>query len=404
MVSLVFLYYTVIGPYLAIKNNDTYFRLLEHRPFVLIGWESALLAFLSILIGFQLVKTPKLQALPPILELNVNYANLGRILTIITMIGIIGLVGTGGLVNQFDVINASGASSLLGGGGAFRNYLMHSINLLVGASCFYLIATMKKKNQLPWLIFVFLFALAVFTRQGFRWRHVIIGMSLLAVFHLIKGKRINVVLLSALAVLGIIVMGFIESTRNYGSGLRYDTEQSLSGEDLFERGLGESSVFMTTGLLVAKTTIDNDFIGFDPVIQAIAMPVPRILWPGKPSGDYIKKIQDLYSWEHELAGIGVAVLNFGEYYLMFGFMGIVVGCLTLGLVFKVVWRWFLLNRDNPLAIVVYAVFFSYIYVIISRGYLPQVVMLFVFTVFPLYWIFRRKMKNLKRIQSVKQTA
>jgi hypothetical protein len=86
---------------------------------------------------------------------------------------------------------------------------------------------------------------------------------------------------------------------------------------------------------------------------------------------------------------------------MFGFAGLVIGCVLLGLLLKLVWRWFLRHRENPLAVVVYAVFFSYIYVIISRGYLPQVVMLFMFTVFPLYYIFRRHYSKLQ-ISSLKK--
>ena len=387
MVSLVFFYYTVIGPYFALKNDDTYYRLVEHRSFFLIGWQISLVALLSIILGFQLIKTPKIETpLPIVISFsNINYAKIGRTLTIITMIGIVSLVGTGGLVGQLDVLNSAGGSSLFGGGGAFRNYLMHSINLLIGASCFYLVATLNKKSQFVWFVFIFLFAMAVFTRQGFRWRYLILGMSLLATFHLIRGKKVNVFLLTGLAMLGIMFMGFIESTRTYGGGLRYNADDdALSNEELFDRGIGESSVFMTTGLLVAKTTFNDEFIGWDPIIQTIAMPIPRVLWPGKPSGDYIENIEDLYNENSEMAGIGAAILNFGEFYLMFGFVGVIVGCIVLGLLLKLVWRWFLLNRDNPLAIITYAVFFGYIYVIVSRGYLPQVFMLFMFTVFPLF--------------------
>lgn len=395
MVSLVFFYYTVIGPYFAIQNDTTYYRLLEHRPFFLIGWQISLAALLCIIIGFQFIKTPQIGVNSSTHDLDVNYAKIGRTLSIITMIGIVGLVGTGGLVNQFDVLNAAPGSSLLGGGGAFRNYLMHSINLLIGASCFYLVATMNKKSKVLWFVFIFLFAMAVFTRQGFRWRHVILGMSLLGTFYLMRGKKVNVFLFTGLAVVGIAFMGFVESTRTYGGGLRYDEGKAMSNEEYFDKGFGESAVFMTTALLVAKTTVGDEFIGFDPIIQAIVMPIPRVLWPEKPSGDYIRILVDLYSEEHALAGLGVAVLNYGEYYLMFGFMGVVIGCIVLGLLLKLVWRWFLLNRDNPLAIITYAVFFSYIYVILSRGYLPQVFYLFMFTVYPLFWIFRRQMKQLK---------
>lgn len=401
MVSLVFFYYTVVGPYFAVINNDTYFRLLEHRPFFLIGWEISLIALISIIVGFQVITVPKYGERTTILYLPFNYARVGQILWIVTILGIIGLVGTGGLVSQLDVFNPSYGSSLIGQGGAFRNYLMHSINLLVGAACLYLVATMNDKSKLIWFFFILLFAVAVFTRQGFRWRHIVLGMSLLAIFHLIKVKKINVIVLTVLAIVGVMAMGFIQSTRSYGRGLKVDTEQSVSGEDLLERGLGESSIFMTTSLLVAKTSLTDDYIGFDPIVQAIVMPIPRVLWPEKPSGDYLVKIRDLYSAAQDIAGAGAAILNYGEYYLMFGMPGLIIGCILLGIILKLVWRWFLLRRNNPLAIVAYAVFFSYIFVIISRGYLPQVFMLFMLTVFPLFWLFSRQMKLLKKMPAWK---
>jgi oligosaccharide repeat unit polymerase len=402
MVSIVFFYYAVIGPYFAIVNDNTYYRLIDHRSFFLIGWQSSLLAFMCIVLGFQLVKTPKTGHIKPSISLPIPYHKIGAVLAGITVVGIVGLVGTGGLAAQFDVMNpSSGSNSLLGGGGAFRNYLMHSINLLIGASCFYLLAFYRSKTWLPWLLFIIVFALAVFTRQGFRWRHVTLGMSLLVVFYMLRDKKINPAIFIGLGIVGIMIMGFIQSTRTYGRGLQYDESQQFTNEELIQTGFGESAVFMATGLLVAQTTLSDEFIGFDPVVQSVVMPIPRVLWPEKPSGEYLERIEALYSYEYERAGEGVAVLNFGEYYLMFGFAGLVIGCVLLGLLLKLVWRWFLRHRENPLAVVVYAVFFSYIYVIISRGYLPQVVMLFMFTVFPLYYIFRRHYSKLQ-ISSLKK--
>jgi oligosaccharide repeat unit polymerase len=265
----------VIGPYFAIVNDNTYYRLIDHRSFFLIGWQSSLLAFMCIVLGFQLVKTPKTGHIKPSISLPIPYHKIGAVLAGITVVGIVGLVGTGGLAAQFDVMNpSSGSNSLLGGGGAFRNYLMHSINLLIGASCFYLLAFYRSKTWLPWLLFIIVFALAVFTRQGFRWRHVTLGMSLLVVFYMLRDKKINPAIFIGLGIVGIMIMGFIQSTRTYGRGLQYDESQQFTNEELIQTGFGESAVFMATGLLVAQTTLSDEFIGFDPLCNPLSCPSP----------------------------------------------------------------------------------------------------------------------------------
>ena len=77
---------------------------------------------------------------------------------------------------------------------------------------------------------------------------------------------------------------------------------------------------------------------------------------------------------------------FGEHYLAFGWIGIIIGGFLLGWFYKKLWVWFQANSNNPVIVVVYAVTLSYAYVIISRGYLPQVTMLFFFSVYPIYFV------------------
>jgi hypothetical protein len=66
-----------------------------------------------------------------------------------------------------------------------------------------------------------------------------------------------------------------------------------------------------------------------------------------------------------------------------------MGGFLLGFFYKNLWVWFLANSDNPLVISAYAVTVIYLYVILSRGYLPQVTMLFFFSVYPVYYVIRK---------------
>ena len=130
-----------------------------------------------------------------------------------------------------------------------------------------------------------------------------------------------------------------------------------------------------------------DYIGWDPVVQAILFPIPRQLWTEKPSGEYIRIYEQLYGSGD--IGKGVAVMSYGEYYLAFGYVGVVVGYLLLGIGYKKLWLWMLANRSNEAAIILYCIAVCFMYVVISRGYLPQITMLFSFTVLPAYWLYKK---------------
>jgi hypothetical protein len=67
---------------------------------------------------------------------------------------------------------------------------------------------------------------------------------------------------------------------------------------------------------------------------------------------------------------------------MAGWPGVVTGYLLLGLLYRRIWNGFMVRRADPLVQVVTALALAYLYVLVSRGYLPQVVMLAVFTVLP----------------------
>jgi len=393
IVSLIFLYYTIIGPILSIVNDTTVYKLIDHRPYYIYAWKASLMSFICLIIGFNFKKTHDE-------EYNLNFNgndtlvyNLlfryGKSTLIISVVCLIVLSGVSGLSTQLNVFSSNGSFfSTNTGGGILKNYFMNGMNFLMMSSGLFLILVINDRKKVIYLLIVVILSLIIYTKLGFRWRHVVTSMSLFACYHLYLRKKVNLMLLAVLALIGIVAMGFIGVTRNYGAGLNTEQADDMSTEDLFLEGFGEASVFMTTGLLIHDLDSDQQ-IGLDPIIQSITMPIPREIWPGKPSGDYLDKIVGLYDRINPIAGLGVAITNFGEYYLMYGYTGVVIGSFLLGLLLKSIWNWFLKNRSNPFAIIAYSLFFGYLYVVISRGYLPQVFMLFMFTVFPAYYIFRK---------------
>ena len=91
--------------------------------------------------------------------------------------------------------------------------------------------------------------------------------------------------------------------------------------------------------------------------------------------------------------MGAAYLNFGEYYIMFGWFGIFIFNFILGFLFKRLWSWIKLHKEEPLALLLYVLNVSFIFMIISRGYLPQQFHLYMFTIFPLNAIYYFNLKK-----------
>lgn len=194
-------------------------------------------------------------------------------------------------------------------------------------------------------------------------------------------------------------MGIIGSTRTYFSGLKnLDRIENKSFGDLFVSGFSEAQTFQSTGLLIENVPISHDFMGLQAVYETVAMPIPRQLWQGKPSGESLDAMYSIYEYEVGSGDVstGAAILNYGENYLAFGWLGVIISAFILGILLRLVWNWYLNQKQNALAIVYIAVFNSFIYVIISRGYLPQVTINYFFTAFPIYLIYKYSKKVLSK--------
>lgn len=396
VVALVYSYYVIAGPIQAILNGETFFRFTEHREYVLQAWMLCLVSFGLILIGFNSGTSKIRRNIGFKKEVSTGVENVfGKRLFVLGFLFLLVIAGTGNLVRQVNFLDP-GYGGMEGYQGAFTNYFYHGVSFFIPAACFLLVGVLNKKENVIWLIIVVVLALAIYTRQGFRWRHVIIGLSLASTYYLYKETKPNPVLLGSLVIVGITVMGIIGLTRSYNRGLQLAEIEGRSQQELFWEGFGESQIFLSTGLLYERVPEVFDYIGFDPVIQSITMPIPRILWREKPSGDYIEIYNSLYGEVNY--GIGVAVLNVGEYYLAFGWVGVVIGSFLIGFFYGRFWDWFKNHRNDPIAIVFYSVGTAYLFMIISRGYLPQVVMLFFFTVGPAWYVWRVHQKRLRKAE------
>lgn len=391
-VAIILAYYTLIGPLRSLALNGALYRGLDHRDLLFWGWLGAVFFYGSLLLGFYWA--PK-SHVPRRLILTPNPERLHRLGQRLCQVGLIMFALVSG-TRLFALLNPLAAGQLIEGGfgddgvdvGAIANYFTYAVNFLIPGLCLMAAAWIKHRRHTFSLLLWLLTAIAIYTSLGFRYRLVLLVIPLLLLWFLGRARRPSIPVLALFLVIFVSVNGLIGLTRTYGRGLNLSAVEGQSTGDFFDAGFGESAVFFTTSGVIEQTPGRAPLIGPAPLVATLLFPIPRSLFPGKPDATYIyNATSQLYGGE--LFAKGSAFLNYAEYYLIAGWPSLVGLSVLLGWLLRRLWNWFLFRRNEPFAQALYLLTCSYLFMVISRGYLPQVLMLFAFSVAPLFWLYGR---------------
>jgi oligosaccharide repeat unit polymerase len=131
----------------------------------------------------------------------------------------------------------------------------------------------------------------------------------------------------------------------------------------------------------------------------IVMWIPRIIWSDKPIGsEYPVSVATKKSINDYVIDVaGISIPNIGEYYLDFGIFGVIFFSFLIGLICKKMIKFY--YSSSLYDIIVYAVFCGYLIQFINRGYIAQLITLFVFLFCPLllYRYYRYLCENKSRL-------
>lgn len=383
-------YYCLIGPLSTVFRGLTLDRGVDLRDAMVFAWAGAFIFFSSLIIGFRHIPQwiPR-RRFNPGFDPKAAW-KLGIRLNV-WAIALFGL-GTGpklfALLNPFtareSVIGASGGIDL----GAFTNYATLALNLLIPGTLLLWASWLNQPRRGAILLGWLLAGLGLFTSLGFRYRLVLLLAPMALLWYLVRQRRPNLWIVSGLAVFLILLAGLVGITRSYWRGLDLDQLQDKSVEQVWVAGLHDSVVFLTTGGIIRDSPDVYPFVGAEPFVQTLLFPLPRAIYTAKDSDRYrLEALKSLYG--SDLYAVGAFFLNYAEYYLIAGWPSVIGMGVILGWLLRALWNWFTIRRREPLAQVTYAVAVCYLYMVVSRGYLPQVVMLFCFTVLPLFVLYRR---------------
>lgn len=391
VLAVILAYYCLIGPLIAISSGEWFERGIDRRPDMVFGWAGATVFYFSTLVGFYGLSAPRfgrrfLISLDPqkIYGFGTRLCQLGLLFfTLVTGFSVVYFL------NPFaarSTLLDSGVNVFQSGGLAV--YLMLSLNFMIPGLCLLFTSWLQARRHLVPLIVWSTAATGIFVTLGFRFRLVLVAVPFLIIWYMARRRRPRTLVVTLMAAALIFTAGYIGLTRNYGTGLDLAAVQALSGEEIFATGFDEAHVFMTTSAMIAATPEKNPYVGLQPVLSVLQFPIPRSLFPAKDTFGYLEQsMSNLFG--SSIAGVGAALLCFGEWFLMAGWLSLVAVSLAFGWGLRCLWNWLLARQHEPLAVTCYALAASYIYMIVSRGYMAQVVAGAVFTVLPLFWIYYR---------------
>ncbi len=387
-IQFVLLYYVVIAPIFFISKGDTFYGGRDLAPFISISWIGAFISYLSMRIGYGISIHPKKYIFWLDTKAPTAVKRVYIIGVLFTLVGLVSYVTAGGFsLSQLLMLQSSlaqGGEDITMGG-----YEKQMISIcLPGCSLMFLayLRGYRSKFTLFLLVGLVIFSVLGFILAGFRYRIIYLLIAFFTIYYLVQKKRPNLFLWGTSFVLLVFLMGVIGSSRSYHQGLDLTRLEDNTDGELFERGMADTRIFYASGAVMENVRFYDDYIYFKPLYTAICMPIPRSWFKEKPDADYIV---DMNFRIFGTADHGIAYMNYGEAFQSFGWLGIILNGLLMGLLARYV---FSLYQSKPLSIprIVYlALFNGFVYVFLSRGYLAGQVVTYLFIIVAPLFLYKK---------------
>lgn len=371
ILSLTYIYYCIIPFYMGTSDIYDGVSVSTAEPIFLF---SAFLSYFFICIGFKINTTFEFTKWNNILD-EYNSRKLGILLFIIALLFYIPINGFQLSIFAEDDVTETENSSLAA-------YFNAMIDLFV-ASCSLLLISREKKLDIIYF-FILLIVGIVYIITGYRYHLVLLMISMATCYYLYPiPKKINYLLMGLVFIISYMGFSIIEVSRNYGRGLDKEVVTAID-EDILTKGPIENLSVYVMSALSTEYYENEEKLYFEPIVNAILMPIPRSLISWKPDGAYTKNTQLKLFGTIEY---GAACLFFVEAFMSWGWLGIILYSFLVGLLSKVFWNNYKNNSTSIGAILLLALYNSYVYVLVSRGYLAQELRIFIFHLLMPFWLF-----------------
>ena len=334
--------------------------------------------YISVLLGFRTKHKPGFRKWNCLF----THENAQRYAFILFLIAIVCYVPFRGFRTTISADDATVLSERSG----LVSYFIDLIALFVSACCLAWVGLKNSKGiemKKRIVIFIILyFTLVMFIVGGFRYRLVMLMLAMATTYHLYpQPRRINYKVFVPIAVAAYLLFAVMDTARKYGAGINMSAAKEFTLKDASKGAAENASVCSYSITVTSRMYETGERFGFEPIVTAIFMPIPRFLLPWKPDASYLKLAESSVS-----ASGGAAFLGFTEAFTAFGFLGVILYGFLMGWLSKRIWVNYQNNKESVGAIVLLGLFNGFCYVWISRGYMAAAFNIFIYYVVLPFWL------------------
>lgn len=252
------------------------------------------------------------------------------------------------------------------------------------------IFTYSKNKIIPTILSYLLISL--FFSYGWRFIIYILVLGFLITRSRVLGKHIKLHQIGLLIVVLLLFSVFTGAVRN---GIRNGDKAEFEGfstENISATLESNFNIYKTYyGVVNTYPQKEDYFYGQACFIYPIIMWVPRYIWPDKPYGTEFPAGKALLRSCPSALKEAMSFPNIYEYYIDFGPLGVIVFSFLIGIICRRMIDFY--NSKSVYRIINYALFIGFLIQFINRGYIAQLLTLFVFLFGPLL-IYKRYFKKL----------
>jgi len=152
--------------------------------------------------------------------------------------------------------------------------------------------------------------------------------------------------------------GELVSYKELLNSLKETSSLTTHEESPFKKIINRLTDIDSLSLIVKYTPSIWDFQYGKTFIPLFVGFIPRVLWPGKPKFNLGQRFYIDYLGGNPFSGTSAAVTMVGDFYLNFHVIGIVVGMLLIGIIYKSIYLWLVKNEiKTEYCIFTYAMIF-----------------------------------------------
>lgn len=273
---------------------------------------------------------------------------------------------------------SGGEMSAMSGNDAMLFMINVSYSLLVP---WLFIFTYSKNKTIPIILSYLLISL--FFSYGWRFIIYILVISFLITRVRVLGKRIKISQVLLLIFVLLLFSVFTGSVRNsVRSGKKVEFE-GFSIENISYTLESNFNIYKTYYGVVGTYPEKADyFYGQACFVYPFIMWIPRSIWPDKPYGTEYPAGQALLKSCPSALKEAMSFPNIYEYYIDFGPIGVILFSFIIGRICRKMLDFY--NSKSIYNIICYAIFTGFLIQFINRGYIAQLITLFVFLYLPLF--------------------